>query len=243
MGWKLALLLALMASLHRRLRSPYLHAAFTGPDGRRVMRSTGTADRRAAQRLALEWEDASRSARAKTFTAAQAHKILRECVAVSTGEALQTFTCRQWLEEWLAGKSGVTSENTGSKYRSAVKEFLAQLGNRADLVLGGISPADVRRWRDTLRASGLSITTCNQSVKLMKSAFGRAANLGYLSVNPCAAVEPLRDAEDATRDVFSGPSDLAVGENGGRGLARTSPVRFLYRPAAVRCGKPDMDGR
>lgn len=39
-GWRLALLVALMPSLHRRLRSPYLHAAFSDPDGRRVMRST-----------------------------------------------------------------------------------------------------------------------------------------------------------------------------------------------------------
>ena len=201
--WMLALLLALMASLHRRLRSPNLHAAFTGPDGRRVMRSTGTADRGAALRLALKWEDASKAARAKTFTAAQAHKILRECVALSTGEPLQTFTCRQWLQEWLAGKTGATAGQTAIKYKGAVKGFVSDLGDRADVVLGGISPQDIRQWRDQRRKAGLSVTTCNQSVKLLKSAFGRAVTLGYLSVNPCAALEPLRDSEDATRDVFS----------------------------------------
>ena len=202
-GWMLALLLALMPSLHRRLRSPYLHAAFTGPDGRRVMRSTGKADRGAALRLALQWEDASKAARAKTFTAAQAHKILRECVALSTGEPLQTFTCRQWLDEWLAGKTGATAGQTATKYKGAVKGFLSDLGARADVVLGAVSPKDIRQWRDQRRKAGLSVTTCNQAVKLLKSAFGRAVSLGYLQVNPCAVLEPLRDSEDATRDVFS----------------------------------------
>lgn len=192
-----------MASLHRRLRSPYLHAAFTGPDGRRLMRSTGTADRRSALRLALQWEDAAKAARAKTFTAAKAHKILSECVALSTGETFQTFTCRQWLDEWLAGKSGTTAVNTADKYQAAVKGFLSYLAKRADVTLGAISPKDVRRWRDQRRSAGLSITTCNQGVKLLKSAFGRAVSLGYLPINPCAALESLRDSEDATRDVFS----------------------------------------
>jgi len=167
------------------------------------MRSTGTAERGAALRLALQWEDASKAARAKTFTAAQAHKILRECVALSTGEQLQTFTCRQWLEEWLAGKTGATAGQTAQKYKGAVKGFLADLGTRADVVLGAVGPKDIRQWRDQRREAGLSVTTCNQAVKLLKSAFGRAVRLGYLSVNPCAALEPLRDSEDATRDVFS----------------------------------------
>jgi integrase len=163
----------------------------------------GTADRGAALRLALQWEDASKAARAKTFTAAQAHKILRECVALSTGEPLQTFTCRQWLEEWLAGKSGATAGQTATKYKGAVKGFLSDLGARADVVLGAVSLKDIRTWRDQRRRAGLSVTTCNQAVKLLKSAFGRAVSLGYLAVNPCAALEPLRDSEDASRDVFS----------------------------------------
>lgn len=102
----LALSLALMASLHRRPRSPFFHAAFTGPDGRRVLRSTRIRSRREAIRLAIKWEDAAKSAREKTLTAAQAHKILNECVTIVSGEKLHTFTCRQWLLEWLEGKAG-----------------------------------------------------------------------------------------------------------------------------------------
>ena len=61
------------------------------------------------------------------------------------------------------------------KYKGAVKGFLSDLGARADVVLGAISPKDIREWRDQRRKAGLSVTTCNQAVKLLKSAFGRAS--------------------------------------------------------------------
>jgi len=67
-----------------------------------------------------------KAARAKTFTAAQAHEILRECVALSTGEPSRTFACRQWLEERLAGKSGATANR--DKRQGAVKGFSLGLG-------------------------------------------------------------------------------------------------------------------
>ncbi|RFC42305.1 MAG: hypothetical protein DVB28_001966, partial [Verrucomicrobia bacterium] len=45
-----------MASLHRQLRSPYWYAAFAGPDGRRQFKSTKTADKKRAMKIAVEWE-------------------------------------------------------------------------------------------------------------------------------------------------------------------------------------------
>jgi hypothetical protein len=47
-----------MPSLHKdsKGRSPYWIAAFTGPDGRRVNKSTKTPDRAKALKIAVEWE-------------------------------------------------------------------------------------------------------------------------------------------------------------------------------------------
>jgi hypothetical protein len=81
-----------MASLHKRPKSPNYHVAYTGPSGQRLLRSTGTSDRDEAIRLSIKWEDAARAARAKAFTAAQAHRILSECVEVVTGEKLDSYT-------------------------------------------------------------------------------------------------------------------------------------------------------
>jgi integrase len=154
-------------------------------------------------RLALKWEEAARGARRKTFTAAQAHRVLSECVAISTGEKLETYTLRTWLEEWLKSKHGATAERTLIKYTADLNTFVESLGGRADITLGAIEPGDIRRWRDARRKSGLSVTTCNLAVKVLKGAFARAVALGYIPTNPCAAVDRLKDDAAATRDVFS----------------------------------------
>ena len=48
-----------MASLRRRIASKYLFACFTLPDGTRAQRSTKMTDRKAAMKLAMQWEEAA----------------------------------------------------------------------------------------------------------------------------------------------------------------------------------------
>ncbi|MDQ3622545.1 MAG: tyrosine-type recombinase/integrase, partial [Verrucomicrobiota bacterium] len=112
-------------------------------------------------------------------------------------------TCRAWLEEWVAGKKGVTAERTLLKYRQYIEEFVESLGPRADLPLSSVSPRDVRTFRDALARAGHSPVTVNGAVKILAAPFNAAVRLGYISVNPCAAVEPLRDDADAEKDVFT----------------------------------------
>ena len=192
-----------MASLHKRPRSENYYAAFTGPDGRRVLKSTGFDDHNKAWKRALEWQDAARAARAKQFTANQAWKILSECVTVSTGETLSSFTCSEWFEDWLKNKKGSTAPKTYEKYSSDIGSFLDAIGTRKELPLRVISSTDVRSWRDARRKSGLSVTTCNLALKVVRGAFQRAVALGYIDTNPCAPIDPLKDDQHGTREVFT----------------------------------------
>ena len=64
--------------------------------------------------------------------------------AAATGELLHFHTARAWLEEWVEGKKGVTTERTNAKYQQIVTEFLEHAGERANKPLGAISPRDVR---------------------------------------------------------------------------------------------------
>lgn len=192
-----------MASLHKRPRSQYFHVAYTGPDGRRRLVSTGCKDKDEAWKFALKMQDSAREARSGTFTEAQARKLLNECLVSSTGGELKVYTCKEWLDEWLSGKGGATEETTHTKYSGDIDSFVDSLGRRAHLNIAAMRPTDVRQWRDQRRKKGLSVTTCNLAVKVLKSAFERALKLGYIPVNPCAAVDPLKDDASATRDVFT----------------------------------------
>jgi hypothetical protein len=87
-----------MASLRRLPNSPYWIACFTLPDGRRTQRSTGTGTRREAQRIANEFEDASREARSGRFNETRARKTIADIFAVANRDTLPSSTIRDFFQ-------------------------------------------------------------------------------------------------------------------------------------------------
>jgi integrase len=81
------------------------------------------------------------------------------------------------------------------RYRQVFRDFLAYLGPaRANASLASVSPGDLIGFRDKLRQEGRSATTCNMVVKKVLSIpFEAARKMGYLPINPAAAVDSLRD--------------------------------------------------
>ncbi len=201
-----------MASLHKdpRGKSRFWYAAFYGPDGRRKFKSTKATDRKLAMQIALEWEKAADAGRNNRLVESQVRRVLSEILEQATGSPLHFHTCRAWLDEWLAGKTGATSDRTFLKYSQVTKDFLEHLGSRADLPLNAISVADIRGFRDSLRKTGISPSTINQTVrKVLSTPFMAALRLGYIPVNPCAGVEALKDGADTEKDVFT-PEQVAA---------------------------------
>lgn len=154
--------------------------------------------------MALEWERTAESGRNGALTEAACRKVLGELLERATGDTLHFKTCRDWLEEWLAGKQGATAAKTVEKYKQVIADFLEHLGTRAKQPLGAVSPRNVREFRDALAKGGRSPATCNQTVrKVLSAPFAAALRLGYITVNPCAAVEPLRDETEGGRETFA----------------------------------------
>jgi integrase len=154
--------------------------------------------------MALEWERASVAGRNGVLTEAACRKVLAEILERATGEKLHFKNCREWFEEWLAGKAGATAEKTLVKYQQITDDFLKHLAKRAEIPLEAVSPRDVRSFRDALAKGGRAPSTVNQAIKKSLSApFTAALRLGYISMNPCAGVELLRDDEDGGREVFT----------------------------------------
>ena len=71
-------------------------------------------------------------------------------VEYSSGETLTSYTTKSWFTEFLDNKSGATSKATLARYSQVARDFLEHLGTRADTSLAGVTPNDIRSFRDKL---------------------------------------------------------------------------------------------
>ena len=107
-----------MASVHQRPASKYWHAAFRGPDGRLVLRSTKQSDRTRALAVAMEFERAVKLAIRGDLVESQARDVLKDIMArADIGETLQTVSIKDWFAEWLETKD---AKKVGFQARSVV---------------------------------------------------------------------------------------------------------------------------
>ena len=193
-----------MAGLTKHPNSPFWTAIFYDGAGHKVRRSTKQRDRRLAMKTGIAWEELAQAGREKRLTETQARKVVADILERATGEALHFHTCADWIAEWLAGKRGVVADKSLVKYEQVCAAFLRHLGERSKLTLAAIGPKDIRSFRDALAAGGRVPSTVNQTIsKVLSVPFLAAMRLGYITTNPCAAVEALRDDADGSRETFS----------------------------------------
>jgi integrase len=141
--------------------------------------------------VCLAIENAEQHARNGTLTEQTAKKIIGEILERTTGEPLHNYKVHEWLHHWLDMKEQVRAGKTTVRYRQVVRDFLASLGNRADLALAHVTPKDVFKYRNAITAAGKSGRTANLSVKVISAAFNAAFRQGYIPSNPCVALESL----------------------------------------------------
>jgi integrase len=166
----------IMASLHRRPRSKYWHAAWRDNTGKQHMRSTKETTRQKAMEVALGWNHAERNATSE----AQTRKVLSEILQRNTGQALRTPNVRAFFKEWLDGKNGETKD----RYTGIANAFLKFLGNRADSPLGQIGRGDVQSYIALVKARKVTGKTLELHLQALKSAFNTAQKLQYIDHSP-----------------------------------------------------------
>ena len=176
-----------------RNRSPYWYACVTDASGRRLKKSTRETSKSRALEVARTLQDAWDAAKKRTLTEIRTRELLSEVLQRVSGEGLRVFTVRQWFEHVAKQKRKSKSERTALRYEQMHKEFLAFLGSRADLNIAAITSKDVLDFRDQREARGLAPATVNLDIKVLSAAFNAALRQGHVSVNPCAAIEPIKD--------------------------------------------------
>jgi integrase len=97
-----------------------------------------------------------------------------------------------------------------------MNEFVEFLGPKARRNIAAISSRDIAAFRDHRQSMGLAPSTLNTDMTVISAAFNAAQRQGHIGVNPCGAIEALknRTAHKAifTPEQVSALVDIAEGE-------------------------------
>ena len=190
-----------MASVHKfPHKSKYWFGFFTSADGKRYMRSTKETNKNKALETAMTWERLARG----NPNEAHFRKVAADIYQTMAGKPLHFHSCGGWLASWLKSTKNSVAAGTYDKYSSTIEDFRSFLGKADEGPLAAVSPTEITAYRDELQKRGLAATTINVNVgRTINGAFEAARKLGYITVNPCAAVKPVRDnVRGAKKDIF-----------------------------------------
>jgi integrase len=203
-------------------RSPFFTAcvtAFVGRSRRQWKRSTGTTDRKLAQRVADELEEAAQGRRSadeiKAFLATiktdlrawrAAHNVFDDVLRKTTGHGLGSKTTRGYIDEWLARNAGTLAQATFAKYQKTAASLYAALGGKADQDMAALRVEDIAAFRNA-EAKRVSKSTANHALKIVRVFFAAAERDGVISRNVARLVRKERDsrAEKVRRRAFTLP--------------------------------------
>jgi integrase len=175
-----------MPAIRKKSRSPYWFGCFTLPGGKRTQRSTKTANRREALKIASEWEEAAR----RRLTESQARRVLSDIHELIHGAPLSSPTVADYAVQWLVRKKGETTGVTFKLYEHTANEFRDWLGDKATQPIHYVTPAVVATWRDKA-AEKSTPRTANNKLKIVRNLFQTAWRDGLITENPAAKVQTL----------------------------------------------------
>jgi integrase len=188
---------------HPTGRSPYWYAVYRDPWGRRLKKSTKLTSRSKALEMAHTLQRAANEARQHRLTEARTRELLSEILQSVNGEGLRMFTVAEWFDHFVKQKQKSRADKTALRHEQMMREFIEFVGYRARLNIAALTSKDIADFRDHRESLGLSPNTLNGDVTILSAAFNAALKQGHISVNPCAAIEPVRDKVTARKDTFT----------------------------------------
>ncbi len=190
-------------------------ACFQLSDGTRTHRSTGTSDRKEAQKIANNYEAAEKLARAGRLDETAVRRTLNDILKRHGEQELNDDTIEEFLRKWVDGKHNT---GTNERYARVVDLFLEHLGVRKQKFISNINFKDAEgyiKWRKDITAP----KTLRLEAKALSSAFNVARKLGFTDTNPfeqVMALNPIKgkslERETFTKEESSKLVKTAVGE-------------------------------
>jgi integrase len=181
-----------MASLTKKKTSKNWIAVLTLGDGRRTNRSTGTPDKKKAQRIADEFQRMEKAGREKRLTEGAVRRTMNDILERHTGESLNRETVKDFLTTWIGGKS---NEHTRERYQVVMDSFLASLGSKANALISLVTYHDAINYLNKRISSKIATKTLSVDAKILSSAFNLAKRLQIIQENPfekALALKPIK---------------------------------------------------
>ena len=149
-------------------------ACFTLPDGRRTTRSTGTSEKKEAQRIANHFEDVAKEGKAKKLTESRARKTIADIYTLSNQDILPSSSIKEFFASWLKRKEIEAGDLTHTHYKTVVDQLVNYLGSRARLDINHLNAKEISGFREDL-SRRVSTGTVNIGLKILRSALTRYA--------------------------------------------------------------------
>ena len=181
-----------MASLTKKKTSKNWIAVLTLGDGRRTNRSTGTPDKKKAQRIADEFQRMEKAGREKRLTEGAVRKTMNDILERHTGESLNQETVKDFLTTWIGGKP---NEHTRERYQVVMDSFLASLGSKANALISLVTYQDAINYLNKRISNKIATKTLSVDAKILSSAFNLAKRLQIIQENPfekALALKPIK---------------------------------------------------
>ncbi len=187
-----------MASLRQQATSSFYTACFTDASGKRLQKSTGTRDRREAQKIA----DAFEAAAQRKMTVAQVQRTLRELMTDASSGPVPGSTVREVLTRFISLKTPEVSEATAVYYKVSAGHFLRwasmHLPQQGKTQIAAVSADHIAGFRNyLLEELGLCGGTVNHRLKFLRSVFSWAVRDCMLLENPLSSIGRVRRHEPA----------------------------------------------
>jgi len=180
-------------------------ARFTDRSGKRLNRSTGTPQRKLAEKIASQFEDAAKRKR----TSRHVRDVILALHREITGDEIKSLTVRQCFAEWIETKTAECQPSTLVFYKIATDKFLKWLGAKADGDIADVTRQDLLAFRGA-EAARLAPKTVNHEIKCLRMVFKAAKRDGLVSDNPVEFVETVRNRGEKARRPFTIPELQAV---------------------------------
>ncbi len=191
-----------MATVFKRPGSPFWFACYADQIGKTVRRTTKSAAKPTAIRMALEWEQLERASKEGQVTMATFQKVVSDISIRAIGDAVASLTTREYLTDWLVSIRKKTTLGTQVRYEATVRQFLKALDHMADQPLRGLTPRHIELFLNTRLDGGAAPKTAIVDIKTLGIALRRAERYGFIDKNPVPAVR-LPKCVSSERDVFT----------------------------------------